>query len=121
MADLTTTAALPGANQDLAQLQSAAQAASLAQAGRSLKSQPSNSAAIDKTARQFEAMVLGQMVGYMFAGVETDPLLGGGYGEDMYRGLLITEYGKVMAESGGVGIADSVKAQLIQMQEAKGQ
>jgi len=39
----------------------------------------------------------------------------------MYRGLLITEYGKVMAESGGVGIADSVKAQLIQMQEAKGQ
>lgn len=74
---------------------------------------------IDKVATEFEAMVLGQMVGFMFEGREADPLLGGGYGEEMYKGLLISEYGKVMAQSGGVGIADAVKAQLIQLQEAK--
>ena len=116
MADMTNMPGLdPAAMQGVGQ----SQAAAIAQAGRRLTAQPADKTAIDKTARQFEAMVLGQMVGYMFEGVQADPLLGGGYGEEMYRGLLITEYGKVMAESGGVGIADALKKQLLQLQEAK--
>lgn len=74
--------------------------------------------AIDKSAKDFEAMVLGQMLQPMFAGLETDSVFGGGFTEQMYRGLLVDEYGKMMAENGGLGIADQVKRQLLSVQEA---
>jgi|OM-RGC.v1.026928762 Rod binding protein len=74
--------------------------------------------AIDKSAKDFEAMVLGQMLQPMFAGLETDGPFGGGFSEQMYRGLLVDEYGKMIAENGGLGIADQVKRQLLSAQEA---
>ncbi|MBV6632167.1 MAG: rod-binding protein [Alphaproteobacteria bacterium] len=74
-------------------------------------------AGIDKVATQFEAMVLGQMLQPMFAGIKTDENFGGGFAEDMYRGLMVSEYGKMIAETGGLGIADAVKRELLSAQE----
>lgn len=72
-----------------------------------------------KTGEEFEAMFLGQMLQHMFAGIETDPEFGGGAGEDMWRSMMVEQYGKEIAKNGGVGIAEAVMRQLLQNQEVE--
>lgn len=81
---------------------------------------PQELARIDAISQKFEGMVLGQMLKPMFEGLKSDKLFGGGFAEDMYRGMMVSEYGKLMAERGGLGIADAVKRQLLSVQEAAG-
>jgi Rod binding domain-containing protein len=76
-------------------------------------------AKIRKVAEDFEAVFLGQMLQHMWAGIETDPQFGGGHGEDMFRPMMIDEFGKKIAANGGLGIADQLEAQLLQLQEVK--
>lgn len=78
---------------------------------------PQNIGDIEKTAKEFEAVFLSQMLTQMFAGIKTDGMFGGGYAENMYRDLMIGEYGKEIAAAGGLGIADSVKSFMISAQE----
>jgi Rod binding domain-containing protein len=73
--------------------------------------------AAKKAAQSFEAMFMSQMFGHMFEGVGKDTLFGGGAGEEMFRPMLIDEYGKLVAKKGGVGIADAVMHTLISQQE----
>jgi Rod binding domain-containing protein len=75
-------------------------------------------AALRKTAEDFEAQFISQMLGHMFSGIKTDSLFGGGHGEDMYRSLLVDEYGKAVAKRGGYGIADSIVRHFLSLQEA---
>jgi flagellar protein FlgJ len=75
--------------------------------------------AMRKTAEQFEAFFLTQSLESMFAGLNADPMFGGGGGEAVYRTLLLQEYGKVAARSGGTGIADAVYREMVHMQESK--
>lgn len=70
-----------------------------------------------KAAEEFEAMFLSQMLGPMWAGIETDGPFGGGSAEETYRSMLISEYGKLISKAGGLGISSSVKAELLRMQE----
>jgi flagellar protein FlgJ len=70
-----------------------------------------------RVAEEFEAVFLGQMLEYMFDGIDTDGPFGGGQGERVFRSLLLQEYGKATAARGGIGIADSVLRQLIAAQE----
>jgi peptidoglycan hydrolase FlgJ len=72
---------------------------------------------IDAIAKDFESMFIAEMMKPMFEGLEVDPMFGGGKGEEIFRGLLLQEYGKIMAETGTLGIADSVKRHMIEMQE----
>ncbi|MDR3440789.1 rod-binding protein [Telmatospirillum sp.] len=74
-------------------------------------------ASAKKTAQNFEAVFLTQMYTHMFEGVGKDSLFGGGAGEEMFRPMLLDEYGKIMANHGGIGIADSVMQTLIRQQE----
>lgn len=76
---------------------------------------------LDKTAEDFEAFFLSQMFEHMFDGVSTDGPFGGGQAERIYRSLMVQEYGKQVARAGGVGIADSVKREMLQLQEVQGQ
>ena len=73
---------------------------------------------IDETAQDFEAMFVTEMMRPMFDTVEVDQTFGGGKGEEIFRGMIVDEYGKSMAAQGNLGIADLVKAQLIEMQSA---
>ena len=70
-------------------------------------------------AEEFEAVFLSQMLSNMFAGIKTDKVFGGGHGEDAYRAMMVQEYGKAMSANGGVGIADAVMREIIQLQEAR--
>lgn len=72
---------------------------------------------LKETAQDFEATFLSQMMSHMFAGIETDPLFGGGEAEDIYRSMMVDEYGKLIAKAGGIGIADHVMRQFISEQE----
>ena len=72
-----------------------------------------------EAAESFEAFFISQMLSDMFAGVETDPLFGGGPGETVFRSLMIDEYGKSVAKTGGVGIAESVLQEIVRLQETE--
>lgn len=74
---------------------------------------------IAKVASEFEGMFLSQMVSYMFEGVETDDTFGGGHGEDMFRSLMVDEYGKMMARSGGIGLADDIQKAMLAIQQQR--
>jgi flagellar protein FlgJ len=73
--------------------------------------------AVDKAASEFEAQFVSQMLTQMWQGIETDGYFGGGNGEEMFRGLMINEYGKKIAQSGQLGIADNVRNAMLKMQE----
>lgn len=73
-----------------------------------------------KVAREFEAVFISEMMRPMFEGLEVDPMFGGGRGEEVFKGMLIDEYGKGMARAGGIGLADHIKQQLIYLQESQG-
>jgi flagellar protein FlgJ len=74
-------------------------------------------AAADKAARDFEGWMVGQMLQPMFKSVKTNGMFGGGYAEDTFRDLLVDEYGKKVAESGGLGIAAMVRREILKAQE----
>jgi Rod binding domain-containing protein len=88
-----------------------------AQAQTATNQPPKNIEAIEKTAKEFEGMFLAEMLSHMFSGIEVDPEFGGGHGEEMFRSLMIQEYGKKIAEGPGLGIAASVKEVMIAAQE----
>ena len=74
---------------------------------------------VSKVAEYFEAFYLTQVTANMFAGIETDPLFGGGPGEDVFQSLLTQEYGKIVARAGGIGIADSLAREILKLQEVE--
>jgi Rod binding domain-containing protein len=74
-------------------------------------------AAAIKAAEEFEAVFIAEILGAMFEGVKTDGPFGGGFGEDVFRSLLLDRYGRSLASQGGFGIADAVKRQLLSNQE----
>ncbi len=72
-----------------------------------------------KAGRAFEAMFMSQMMQEMFAGVSTGGWFGGGQAEEMFRPMLIEQYGKLVANHGsGIGMAAAVARTLLQAQEA---
>jgi Rod binding domain-containing protein len=103
--------------------QSADLAKDQAKAGRmrSLTAGPAPTAAqIDKTAQDFEAMFLSSMLQPMFAELKLgEGRFGGGHGESMFQSMLVDEYAKSIAKAGGLGIAQSVKAQMLRQQEVQ--
>lgn len=72
-----------------------------------------------KTAREFEAMFLAQMMQPMFEPLSTEAPFGGGHAEKMWRSFMVDEYGKAMVKAGGIGIADTVQRQILMAQEAR--
>ncbi len=84
----------------------------------SMANDPARLQKIDETAKEFESVFLSQMLQHMFAGVEeADDWFGGGHGEEMFKSLLIDEYGKLMAKAGGIGVADHIRQEMLNLQE----
>ena len=70
-------------------------------------------------AEQFEAFFIGEMMNYMTEGIKSDDMFGGGHGEDMWKTMLNQEYGKQVAKSGGLGIANQVMKGMLAAQESR--
>lgn len=86
-------------------------AAKAAQAGRQSIQQ------IRKVAEDFESFYLSQMLQPMFQNLGAEEPFGGGPGEDIWRQFQVEEFGKAMAKTGGVGVADMVMKEMLKMQE----
>lgn len=78
---------------------------------------PASAAQIDAVAKEFESQFIGSMLENMFSTVDTNGFLDGGEAEETYRSLMIQEYGKLMSNAGGIGVADYVKREMLRMQE----
>jgi Rod binding domain-containing protein len=79
--------------------------------------QTSDPVAAKRAATAFEGVFITQFLGEMFSGIATDGPFGGGQGEEMFRSLMIDEYGKQIAAQGGFGLSDAVQRQLLKFQE----
>lgn len=64
---------------------------------------------------EFEAMMVGEMLESMFAGLKTDGPFGGGASEATWRGFMLREYGQAIARSGTLGIARLVHEQVARL------
>lgn len=72
---------------------------------------------VESSAREFEAVFISQMFEQMWAGIKTDGPMGGGTGEQIFRSMMIQDIGRQMSKQGGIGLADSVKRELLAIQE----
>ncbi len=71
---------------------------------------------MQEVAREFEAVFVSEMMKPMFEGIETDEMFGGGKGEEVFRGMMIQEYGKTVSHKDVTGIQTQVLHKLIEMQ-----
>lgn len=74
---------------------------------------------VDAAAKEFESVFIAEMLKPMFDTVPVDSEFGGGNAEEVYRGLMVQEYAKHMSNAGGIGLASSIKAQMLAMQEGQ--
>jgi Rod binding domain-containing protein len=85
----------------------------------SLAASPAVPASIKKAATDFEAVFATQMLTHMYEGMPVDPNFGGGKGEEMFRTVLLDQYGKQMAKNDSLGIVKQVSAQMLKIQEGQ--
>ncbi|MHA1599431.1 MAG: rod-binding protein [Alphaproteobacteria bacterium] len=71
-----------------------------------------------QAAEDFEAVYISQMLSPMFDSLDNDGYFGGGPGDDIYRSMLVEQYGKSIAQAGGFGLADAVQREILRLQEA---
>jgi len=89
--------------------------AKLSGANSKMKNAP-NLASIETAAQEFEAVFISAMMKPMFEGTQIEGTFGGGKGEEIFQGMILQEYGKMMSKTGSIGLASDVKAKLIEMQ-----
>ena len=72
-----------------------------------------------KSAREFEAMAIGQLLQPMFETVDSaHSPFGGGSAEETWKPMLVNEIAKKIAANGGIGLARPVLTEMLRMQEA---
>lgn len=74
---------------------------------------------IAETAKAFEATFISQMLKPMFEGLSTDGLFGGGQGEATWRSFMLDEMAKSTIKAGGIGLSNTVMAEMLKMQEGR--
>lgn len=72
---------------------------------------------VSRTAKSFEAMFIGQMLNLLFENVTADPLFGDKTASNIYRSMLLDQYGDKMAEGHSLGVADQIQSALLKLQE----
>jgi peptidoglycan hydrolase FlgJ len=83
-------------------------------------SAPLNSEKLWKTARDFEAVALGEFLKPMFDTVDSKSnLFSGGEAEKTWKPMLVDEIGKQIAAHGGLGLAGPIHDAMLRMQEGK--
>jgi len=80
-----------------------------------------NAAKASAAANEYESVFISQFLGSMFSGIKSDGVTGGGEGEEMFRSLMINEYGKSIQQQGGFGLATKMQAELLKHQQAAAQ
>lgn len=91
----------------------------VAQTLGSIGSKLKGDASADKVAKEFEHMVLSQLLSYADTDNDmSDSMFGGGAGERAFKPFLYDEYAKAISQTNGVGIATAIKGEILKIQEA---
>ena len=78
-----------------------------------------DAAKADAASKEYESVFISQFLGSMFSGIKSDGITGGGQGEEMFRSLMVNEYGKSLQQRGGFGLAAHMKAELLKHQQVQ--
>ena len=78
---------------------------------------PDNQRKVEEAAKEFEAVFIAQLLKPMFDEIKVDPTFGGGKGEEIFSDMMLQEYGKIIADRGGLGFTQPVKAEMLRIQE----
>lgn len=70
-----------------------------------------------QAAQEFEAMFATQMLAPVMESVDIDENFGGGHGEEVFRSMLVQEYGKSIAASNSLGLAATIRQEMLKLQE----
>lgn len=76
-----------------------------------------NEARIMEKAKELEGQFISTMIEPLFSKNSESGLFGGGEGNDIFRGMMISEYGQIISQSGGIGLADDIARQMLALQE----
>lgn len=93
-----------------------AQATAL-QAANSKGTQAGTQDQLRAMAEEFEQIFLQSMLSTMMEGTTPEAPFNGGAGEQQWQGFLTNEYAGALSKGGGVGLADAIYRDLIQIQE----
>jgi len=69
-------------------------------------------------AQELEGVFLNTLVSEMFSGIKTDGMFGGGFGEETWRSMQSEQYANLMAQNGGIGLADQIVSEFLALQES---
>ena len=72
-----------------------------------------------KQAKDYEGVFLNTLTKEMFSSVKSDDTdTGGGFAEDTWRGMQAEQFANILADQGGIGLAQSLMPTLLSLQEA---
>jgi flagellar protein FlgJ len=91
----------------------AAEPAATPELKKKVQSADTNSLGAKKVAREFESLMVNEMLKSMRATTGKDPVLTGGHGEEIFRSLLDQEYSQAIARQGTLGMAKIIEQQLV--------
>lgn len=70
-------------------------------------------------AKELEGVFINSLLKEMFSSIKTDQSsMGGGFAEDTWRGMQAEQLSDAVAQSGGIGLADTLMTSLLAAQEA---
>lgn len=88
-----------------------------AAAGNGLTS-PAQMGHLRAQAEELEGVFLNTLMKEMFSSLHSDSeAMGGGFGEDTWRGMQAEQMADAVAKAGGIGLADSIMGDLLKIQE----
>jgi peptidoglycan hydrolase FlgJ len=70
-----------------------------------------------RQAMELESVFLNTLMKQMFSSIDTKGTFGGGFAEQTWRGMQAEQFAAVMAEAGGIGLADAILGDLLAVQE----
>lgn len=72
-----------------------------------------------KQAVELEGVFLNTLMKEMFSSIDTsESSFGGGFAEETWRGMQAEQFASIVAEQGGIGLADQLMGDLLRLQEA---
>lgn len=99
---------------DTISAQSQSVTAKISALGTAKNMSPEQAKAVSK---DFESLFISQMLEQMFGESVGSEAFGASDTDEIYKGLMVQEYGKMITKSGGIGIADYVNRELLKQQE----
>ncbi|RYE09917.1 MAG: chemotaxis protein [Hyphomicrobiales bacterium] len=74
---------------------------------------------LHKQAVELEGVFLNTLMKEMFSSLDTSEAnFGGGFAEETWRGMQAEQFADVLAQNGGIGLADQLMGDLLRLQEA---